>query len=220
MRVGVIGTGALGFHHARLLRRMPGLEFAGIYDKNPARAADVAQQLETIGHPSLEALLERVDAVTVAVPTPVHATVGLAVLERGIALLMEKPLADTLQGAEQLVRRAAEQGVVLQVGHVERFNRAVRAAAPYLDDDLVYRKKQGFGAPMEEWFREGDFGRRCQAAFDRSVLKKEGFFDNTYFSELLQRQMDGNGGYSFHLWTVLNAVLWHESWIAGNPDCF
>jgi len=95
-----------------------------------------------------------------------------------------------------------------------------KAAAPYLDDDLVYRKKQGFGAPMEEWFREGDFGRRCQAAFDRSVLKKEGFFDNTYFSELLQRQMDGNGGYSFHLWTVLNAVLWHESWIAGNPDCF
>ena len=95
-----------------------------------------------------------------------------------------------------------------------------KAAEPYLDHDLVYRKKQGFGAPMEEWFREGDFGRRCQAAFDRSALKKEGFFDNAYFSDLLKRQIDGNGGYSFHLWTVLNAVLWHESWIAGNPDCF
>src|SRR3989454_12545385 len=97
---------------------MPGLEFAGIYDKNPARAAEVAQQLETIGHPSLEALLERVDAVTVAVPTPVHATVGLAVLERGIALLMEKPLADTLQGAEPLVQRAAEPGGVAPGRHV------------------------------------------------------------------------------------------------------
>jgi predicted dehydrogenase len=134
VRLGVVGTGALGFHHARLLRRMPGIAFAGIYDKNPARAAEVAQQLETVAHPSLEALLERTDAVTVAVPTPAHAAVGLAVLERGCALLMEKPLADSLSDAEHLVRRAAEQDVVLQVGHVERFNRAVRAAAAYLDE--------------------------------------------------------------------------------------
>jgi len=132
LRVGVVGTGALGFHHARLLRRMPGVAFAGIYDKNPARAADVAKQLDTVAHPSLAALLKEVEAVTVAVPTPVHAEVGLAVLERGIALLMEKPLADTLEGADAMVRQAAAQGVVLQVGHVERFNRAVRAAAPYL----------------------------------------------------------------------------------------
>ena len=134
MRVGVIGTGALGFHHARLLRAMPNAEFAGIYDINPARAAEVAQQLHTVAHPSLDALLHRVDAVTVAVPTPAHTMVGLAVLEHGIPLLMEKPLADSVTGAEQLVRRAAERGVVLQVGHVERFNRAVRAAAPYLED--------------------------------------------------------------------------------------
>jgi len=63
VRVGVIGTGALGFHHARLLRRMPGVEFAGIYDKNPARAAEVAKQLETVAHPSLDALLERAEAI-------------------------------------------------------------------------------------------------------------------------------------------------------------
>ena len=134
LRVGVVGTGALGFHHARVLRRMPGVEFAGIYDINPTRAAHVAAQLETTAHPSLAALLDRVDAATVAVPTPAHAAVGLAVLERGIALLVEKPVADSVAGAEQLVRAAAEQGVVLQVGHVERFNRAVRAAAPYLDE--------------------------------------------------------------------------------------
>jgi predicted dehydrogenase len=134
VRVGVIGTGALGFHHARLLRRMPGVAFAGIYDKNPVRAAEVAQQLETVAHPSLEALLDAVDAVTVAVPTPAHAEVGGAVLARGIALLMEKPLADSVKAAEELVRQAAAHAVVLQVGHVERFNRAVRAAAPYLDE--------------------------------------------------------------------------------------
>ena len=134
LRVGVVGTGALGFHHARLLRRMEGAEFAGIFDVDPARAADVARELDTVAHPSLDALLDRVDAVSIAVPTPAHTEVGLAVLSRGIAALVEKPLADSLEGAERLVRQAAEAGVVLQVGHVERFNRAVRAAAPYLDE--------------------------------------------------------------------------------------
>ena len=69
-----------------------------------------------------------------AVPTPAHVAVGLAVLERGIPVLVEKPLADSVAGAERLVRVASERGLVLQVGHVERFNRAVRAAAPYLEE--------------------------------------------------------------------------------------
>ena len=134
VRVGVIGTGALGYHHARLLRRMPGAEFAGIYEKNPERAAQVARELETVAHPSLDALLDRVDAVSVVVPTSVHTEVGLAVLSRGIAALIEKPLSDTVAGAEALVHKAAETRATLQVGHVERFNRAVRAAAPFLDE--------------------------------------------------------------------------------------
>jgi len=94
----------------------------------------VARELETVAFPSREALLDRARAVTVAVPTPAHRAVGLAVIERGRALLMEKPLADSLDGAEALVRAAAAAKVVLQVGHVERFNRAVRAAAPYLEE--------------------------------------------------------------------------------------
>ena len=95
-----------------------------------------------------------------------------------------------------------------------------KAAAPYLDEDMIYRQKQGFGAPMEEWFAEGDFGRRCLAAFDRSALAREGFFDNDYVRGLLKQQMAGSGGHSFHLWTVLNAVLWHASWVEGREDCF
>jgi asparagine synthase (glutamine-hydrolysing) len=95
-----------------------------------------------------------------------------------------------------------------------------QAAAPYIDHDMIYRRKQGFGAPMEEWFREGDFGRRSLAAFERSPMRTEGFFDNDYFVRLLNDQMSGSGGHSFHLWTVLNAVLWHASWVEGRTDCF
>jgi asparagine synthase (glutamine-hydrolysing) len=94
-----------------------------------------------------------------------------------------------------------------------------RAAKPFLDDALVNRRKQGFGAPMEEWFREGDFGARCMAALDRSKLADDGFFDVGYVKDLLRGQMEGRGGYSFHLWTIMNAVLWHASWIEGREDC-
>jgi asparagine synthase (glutamine-hydrolysing) len=94
-----------------------------------------------------------------------------------------------------------------------------KAAEPYLDPDIIHRKKQGFGAPMEEWFREGDFGSRCLAAFERSPLVQERLIDRDTFTGMLARQMNGGGGSSFHLWTVMNAVLWHASWIEGRKDC-
>lgn len=134
VRVGVVGTGALGYHHARLLKKIDGAQLIGIFDVNPARAAQVAQELETTAFPSLAALLDKIEAATVVVPTSAHVEVGLAVLQRGLPALIEKPLADTLPGAEQLVRAAGEHGAALQVGHVERFNRAVRAATPYLEE--------------------------------------------------------------------------------------
>jgi asparagine synthase (glutamine-hydrolysing) len=93
------------------------------------------------------------------------------------------------------------------------------AATPYLDHDMIYRTKQGFGAPMEEWFREGDFGARCLAAFERSALRAEGFIDGAYFTGLLKDQIAGRVGASFQVWTVMNAVLWHASWIEGREDC-
>jgi asparagine synthase (glutamine-hydrolysing) len=94
-----------------------------------------------------------------------------------------------------------------------------KAAEPYLDHDMIYRRKQGFGAPMDDWFREGDFGARCLAAFERSAIAREGYFDNDYFKTMLKDQIAGRASASFQLWTVMNAVLWHESWIAGNEDC-
>ena len=134
IKVGVVGAGALGFHHIRLLKKIEGADLVGFYDHNAARAAQVAKDLDTVALPSLDALLDKVEAVTVVVPTPAHVDVALPALERGLHALVEKPLADTLPGAEQLVHTARERKLCLQVGHVERFNRAVRAAAPYLDE--------------------------------------------------------------------------------------
>lgn len=94
-----------------------------------------------------------------------------------------------------------------------------RVAEPYVEHDLLYRRKQGFGAPMEQWFKEPEFGKRCLAAWERSDLRKQGFFDDGYFEGLLRHQMGPGGGLSFHLWTVLNAVLWHAVWIEGRDDC-
>ena len=94
-----------------------------------------------------------------------------------------------------------------------------KAAEPYLDHDMIYRRKQGFGAPMEEWFREGNFGARCLAAFERSALAAEGLLNREYVVGLLKDQIAGRQSVSFQLWTVMNAVLWHASWVEGRQDC-
>lgn len=130
--VGVIGVGALGSHHARHLAQLEGVELVGVHDLRPDQAAQVADRVGTRTFADADDLLRRVQAVTVAVPTPAHAEVGVRALEAGVAVLMEKPLAATLEDADRLVSAAAHRGQLLQVGHIERFNRAVRAARPYL----------------------------------------------------------------------------------------
>lgn len=130
--VGVIGVGALGSHHARHLATLPGAELVGVYDIVPSRANEIAAKVNTEAFRDLDRLLARVKAVTVAVPTPVHAEVGVRALEAGVAVLMEKPLASTLEEADRLVAAAESGPSLLQVGHIERFNRAIRAAMPYL----------------------------------------------------------------------------------------
>ncbi|MGI9041542.1 MAG: Gfo/Idh/MocA family protein [Gemmatimonadales bacterium] len=131
--VGVIGVGALGRHHARHLAQLDDVRLVGVCDVDPERAADVAAELDTEGFTDLDELLSRVEAVTVAVPTPAHAAVGLRALERGVPVLMEKPLAAGVEEADALVHSAERRGLQLQVGHIERYNRALRAAEPYLD---------------------------------------------------------------------------------------
>ena len=120
----------------RILRDLPGIQFTGFHDASPERAAVVAAELGVPSHTTLTSLIEASDAVSCVVPTLGHHVVGMAVLAAGRHLFVEKPIAATLDEADALVDAATGAGVLLQVGHVERFNRAVRAAWPYLADPL------------------------------------------------------------------------------------
>jgi predicted dehydrogenase len=131
--VGVVGVGALGQHHARHLAAAHGAHLVGVFDTDRLRAEEVAQSCATRAFGDLDELLGRVEAVTIAVPTPMHAAVGCQALERGVAVLMEKPLAGSLEDADRLLQAAEASGMPLQVGHIERFNRAIRGAQAYLE---------------------------------------------------------------------------------------
>jgi len=126
IRVAVIGVGYLGRFHAQKYARMPEVELVGVVDANSERAADVAREVGTRACADLEELIGGIDAVSVVVPTTHHFEVGRALLSRGVHCLMEKPICTSVEEADELIRLAARHGVVLQVGHIERFNPAVR----------------------------------------------------------------------------------------------
>lgn len=122
IRVGVVGVGSLGEHHARLYASIPGARLKAVYDTNPERAAAIAQMYGTRAAATLDELIDAVDAASVVVPTDLHRDVAGRMLDRGIHLLVEKPIASTTLEAEELVAIAESRDAILQVGHVERFN--------------------------------------------------------------------------------------------------
>ncbi len=122
MRVGVVGVGHLGRHHARILAGLDGVTLVGVADSRIDQARTIAAPLGVAAYESLQQLLDRVDAVSVAVPTKFHREVALPFLQRGIHTLIEKPLATSLAEAEELVEAAQAHRAILQVGHIERFN--------------------------------------------------------------------------------------------------
>ena len=122
VRMGVIGVGALGQHHARLYGECEGVDVVGVFDRDAARAAEIAGQVGTRAFASVEALAAEVDGLSVAVPTDLHYAVVKDLLERGRHVLVEKPITEKVAQAEALVAQAAQRGLVLQVGHVERYN--------------------------------------------------------------------------------------------------
>jgi predicted dehydrogenase len=130
--MGVIGAGSLGFHHVRILRDMDSVSLSGFIESNDERAAHVAAELGVKRYDNIQSLLRDVDAVTIVVPTPAHYAVGKEALEAGKHVFIEKPITATLEQADELLGIAKTNGCIVQIGHVERFNQAVRAALPYV----------------------------------------------------------------------------------------
>ena len=125
LRVGVVGVGALGQHHARVYAGLPEAELVGVVDRNAERAAAAAEKHGARVFATAEALAAEVDAVSVAVPTIDHHRIARPLLAAGKGVLVEKPMTVTLDEADDLIAAASGSGAVLQVGHVERFNPAV-----------------------------------------------------------------------------------------------
>ena len=130
LRIGVAGVGSLGRHHARVLASLDGVRASGVYDARPERAAEVAAEFGVPAASSLDALIGGSDALVVATPTVTHRDVAAAALDAGRHVLVEKPMTATLGEADDLIARAANGRLVLQVGHIERYNPAVEAALP------------------------------------------------------------------------------------------
>ena len=133
MRAAVIGVGHLGRHHARILASLPGVSLAGIVDINKERASKIAGELGAAAYGDVREM-SGVDVAVIASPTESHAAIALPLLESGVHTLIEKPLTTTLAEADALIEAAKSSGAVLAVGHSERFNPAVKAARPYVND--------------------------------------------------------------------------------------
>ena len=126
-RVGVVGVGHIGSNHARLYAKIPAADFTAVYDVDLARASAIAKKYGVAAAKSLEEFAELVDAASVSTPTSSHHQIALALLRRGKHLLIEKPIAENPQHATELAELAARNQLILQVGHVERFNPVLSA---------------------------------------------------------------------------------------------
>jgi predicted dehydrogenase len=127
LRVGVVGVGYLGEFHAEKYAQMKEVELTGIVDIDKSRAEDVAGKVNTKAYQNYKDLFGKVDAVSIVVPTPVHYTVARDFLQNNIDILIEKPITETTEEADKLIRLSESKNLIIQVGHLERFNPAIVA---------------------------------------------------------------------------------------------
>ena len=138
LRVGVIGVGAMGKNHTRLYSELHGVELVGVADVNETLAISVAQSYGCKAFAGYNDLLdENLDALSIAVPTTLHKKIALDATKKEINVLVEKPIADTIENADEIIKAAREKGVKLMVGHVERFNPAIIKLKELIDSGLL-----------------------------------------------------------------------------------
>ena len=149
LNAGVIGVGTMGQHHARVYNELPDVELVGVTDADAGRAAAIASRQGTTAY-RRDALLEAIDLVSVAVPTEFHYETARACIEHGVGVLVEKPFVATYEQGRELIDLAAACGVVVGVGHVERFNPAVAAAREVLaDTEILALDARRLGPPLD-----------------------------------------------------------------------
>lgn len=136
IRVGVVGVGFLGRIHAAKYAAMKGVELVGVADHHQQRADEVAQKMGVAAFNDYHSLLDQVDAASIVVSTTSHLEVGRACVERGVHMLVEKPMTASLKQADELIAAAAAKNLVLQVGLIERYNPALVAVRPYITEPL------------------------------------------------------------------------------------
>jgi predicted dehydrogenase len=132
IRVGVVGVGHLGSIHAKVYSKLDNVKLAGVCDCNIERALEIGKRFDTASYADYEELFDKIDAVSIVVPTSLHYNVAKDFLAHGIHVLVEKPITKTLSEADELIEIAKDKKLVFQVGHIERFNSAVLALEPYL----------------------------------------------------------------------------------------
>ncbi|WP_424245626.1 putative dehydrogenase [Elusimicrobium posterum] len=132
IKIGVIGAGKIGTFHTRTLAKMEGMELVGVADPDIMRAQKLAWEHNCTPYDKYENLIPQVEAVVVAAPTPLHHKIGMYALEHGVHTMMEKPIASNMEEAKELIDLAKEKNVLLQIGHVERFNPAVVEAFKHI----------------------------------------------------------------------------------------
>ncbi|MCS6984120.1 MAG: Gfo/Idh/MocA family oxidoreductase [Leptospiraceae bacterium] len=142
LKFGIVGVGHMGAYHLNVVSSLPSHELIGIYEVNPERAREMAERYDTVAFESLESLFKEVEAVVIAVPTSWHYELARQALESGVHVLLEKPMTDSLEKAEALISLAAERGLVLQVGHVERFNGAVMELAKIVTNPRMIQSRR------------------------------------------------------------------------------
>lgn len=146
---GVIGVGSMGENHARVYGELRSVDLACVSDDDDEVAQRVAREYDTDAV-AFDTVLERCDVVTVAVPTSVHYDVVSKCLDAGVHVLVEKPIAETVEEGRALAEQAADAGLVLQVGHIERFNPAVQTVTELIDDlEVISLEAERLGPPLE-----------------------------------------------------------------------
>lgn len=134
IKIAVVGVGSLGQHHARILSTHENAQLVGVVDADVKRGENIAKKCNTVSFTDIKDIINKVQAAVISVPTPYHYIIAKQLLEKGIHCLVEKPFTETVEQATELIRIARDKNLVLQVGHVERFNPAIIAAYPYVKE--------------------------------------------------------------------------------------